>query len=194
MAGKRTGVEREAVVYGGYTYLRYQKSKHGTARRYFKRVFRNRSVYLHRVIWEEANGPIPAGFDVHHVDGNTTNNEISNLALMGRSEHLGLHGRSPEHAEVRRGPRKPEHAEKLREILKRARPEAAKWHSSPEGLAWHAKHAAECIRREFPRKCAECGADFIGKISRAAYCTSACHKKRNARFARDMRKRGHPSY
>ena len=37
--------------------------------------------YIHRVIWEEANGcRVPDGFVVHHQDGNRSNNKITNLS------------------------------------------------------------------------------------------------------------------
>lgn len=47
--------------------------------------------YLHRCIWEAANGPIPEGFDVHHRDENKTNNDLSNLEMLTYSEHSLLH-------------------------------------------------------------------------------------------------------
>lgn len=50
-------------------------------------------VYLHRHVWETANGrKLKEGEIVHHVDGNQRNNEPSNLeALAGRSAHLHRH-------------------------------------------------------------------------------------------------------
>jgi len=47
--------------------------------------------YLHRVVWEENNGEIADGFIVHHIDGDTKNNNISNLALMSKSDHMKMH-------------------------------------------------------------------------------------------------------
>jgi len=39
--------------------------------------------YVHRIIWETANGTrIPAGFHVHHIDSNKSNNSIMNLSLV----------------------------------------------------------------------------------------------------------------
>jgi transcriptional regulator with XRE-family HTH domain len=48
--------------------------------------------YLHRDVWEFSFGPIPEGFDVHHIDEDKTNNDISNLALHDRAEHGRRHG------------------------------------------------------------------------------------------------------
>ena len=40
-------------------------------------------VYMHRLIWEQANQcRVPAGFQVHHIDANKENNSIFNLSLV----------------------------------------------------------------------------------------------------------------
>jgi hypothetical protein len=49
-------------------------------------------TYLHREVWQNANGPIPTGHDVHHIDGNKENNSAKNLALHTASEHGRRHG------------------------------------------------------------------------------------------------------
>ena len=38
--------------------------------------------YLHRLIWEELVGPIPAGMQIDHIDGNKLNNSIENLRVV----------------------------------------------------------------------------------------------------------------
>ena len=41
------------------------------------------SYYVHRIVWETANGcKIPKGFHIHHQDGNKSNNSIMNLSLV----------------------------------------------------------------------------------------------------------------
>lgn len=45
-----------------------------------------RRVYLHRLVWEEANGPVPEGYVLHFKDGNYANVEISNLELVPKKE------------------------------------------------------------------------------------------------------------
>ena len=42
----------------------------------------------HRVIWEKANRPIPKNYTVIFLDGNKSNTDINNLALISRSELL----------------------------------------------------------------------------------------------------------
>lgn len=46
---------------------------------------------LHRVIWEYHYGPIPEGYIVHHRDGDTKCNMISNLELMEWGQHTANH-------------------------------------------------------------------------------------------------------
>lgn len=41
----------------------------------------------HRMIWERHFGPIPEGYEMHHIDHNRLNNDISNLMLVTPLEH-----------------------------------------------------------------------------------------------------------
>lgn len=49
--------------------------------------------YLHRVIWEKKNGPIPKGKHVHHKDHDQSNNpeDCSNYELLSDWEHQQHH-------------------------------------------------------------------------------------------------------
>lgn len=49
--------------------------------------------WAHRAIWEEAHGPIPSGYHVHHKDGNRHNNSLKNLELVRANEHGQMHGK-----------------------------------------------------------------------------------------------------
>lgn len=46
---------------------------------------------LHRDVWEFHNGKIPNGFHVHHIDGNSHNNDISNLEILSTNDHSKVH-------------------------------------------------------------------------------------------------------
>ena len=55
---------------------------------------RNRSIkkYLHRVVYENHYNVTLTSYDIiHHIDGDKTNNEISNLQRMTRAEHCKHH-------------------------------------------------------------------------------------------------------
>jgi hypothetical protein len=60
--------------------------------RYQNRSDKNRrSRGEHCIVWETANGPIPAGHVIHHIDEDPRNNDIGNLQLMTRAAHSKLH-------------------------------------------------------------------------------------------------------
>lgn len=45
----------------------------------------------HRYVWELNFGTIPKGYVIHHIDEDKSNNDISNLQMMTRAEHIILH-------------------------------------------------------------------------------------------------------
>jgi len=51
-----------------------------------------RQVMEHVLVWEEANGSIPDGMSVHHVNGDKLDNRIENLQLVDAVTHKRLHG------------------------------------------------------------------------------------------------------
>jgi len=47
-------------------------------------------VKTNRAVWQEAHGPIPKDWLIHHLNGNTEDNRLVNLAAVPRHpEHLG---------------------------------------------------------------------------------------------------------
>lgn len=47
----------------------------------------NRHKYEHRVMWEQAYGPIPTGKDVHHQNEIRTDNRLENFELRDARPH-----------------------------------------------------------------------------------------------------------
>lgn len=50
----------------------------------------------YRQIWEQVNGPIPIDeqgrpYEIHHIDGNRKNNDLSNLKCVTVEEHYNIH-------------------------------------------------------------------------------------------------------
>ena len=41
----------------------------------------------HRYVWTQANGEIPKGMQIHHINGDTKDNRLTNLRLVTASEN-----------------------------------------------------------------------------------------------------------
>lgn len=50
-----------------------------------------KEIKLHVYVWERANGRRPKGFDIHHLDENKLNHNLSNLELLNHSDHRRIH-------------------------------------------------------------------------------------------------------
>lgn len=48
-------------------------------------------IMIHRLIWEEANGEIPEGYEIHHTCHNRACCNINHLELVNISEHRVEH-------------------------------------------------------------------------------------------------------
>lgn len=87
-------VEKDIIEFNGIKFRRYPNSKiHVRRTRYSPHSFhRKRGVEsLHREIWKFYNGPIPAGYHIHHIDGDPLNNAIENLECLSEEEHRAKH-------------------------------------------------------------------------------------------------------
>ena len=154
----RTGTRREWVEYGGHVWYRYPDHPSHGLRTYFRRSIRRggqvaklRHFWLHKQIWVDNHGPIPKGKDIHHIDGNPTNNACGNLQLVSKREHGLIH------------------------IENMA---AAKWHRSSEGRKWHSEHAKRVAdnMEAVSLVCAQCGEEFKTKDRRSTtrFCSGRC--------------------
>ena len=82
---------REYVEHDGVRYYRSKSHQY---------LHSSKGGFLHRRVYEDAHGPIPTGYDVHHIDFNHENNDPSNLVALPRDEHHRLHmAQRPEHME-----------------------------------------------------------------------------------------------
>ena len=45
----------------------------------------------HIIVWEKYFGKVPDGYQIHHIDGNKTNNDIKNIQLVTPLEHKRIH-------------------------------------------------------------------------------------------------------
>ena len=64
---------------------------HITAKGYLRGTFEGRLRLMHTSVWERQHGPIPAGFQVHHINHNKLDNRLENLQLVATTEHKRIH-------------------------------------------------------------------------------------------------------
>lgn len=178
----------ENIRFNGRSYNRYPESNRSSHQKYFNRAGGN--GLLHRDVWEHHNGPVPKGHHVHHIDGDTTNNCITNLECLPSKEHFKLHVEDRKKHGI---------SNKNLEHLSLIREKAKEWHKSDEGKAWHKAvstqylelaHDALRKKREqqaknpFSVKCEECGELFPSPTGRAKVCSQTCHNRRSRRKKR----------
>ena len=86
--------KREYVIFGD---VRYYRQPDG----YFRASRHRGNELLHRAVWRSANGPVPDGWHIHHLDQNPANNALSNLVALSPSDHSDEHPRKSPDAAVR---------------------------------------------------------------------------------------------
>lgn len=59
--------------------------------RYWDKNEKLKYPYRYRWVWEQAHGPIPDGMQVHHINGDASDDRLSNLQLVTNSEHQAIH-------------------------------------------------------------------------------------------------------
>lgn len=170
----------QIVEYNGVEYYRYPDSPNKTAARYFAPIRNNKRAYdlpaLHRAIWEAYHGAIPEGAQIHHIDCNWDNNDISNLECVTPKQHSQLHAKA--------------FAEERRIHMAEIRPLTREWHASAAGRIWHAEHARKqwdgrTADRELT--CSECGnvfQSFFGGRGELRFCSRKCVNHYNQRTKR----------
>lgn len=159
------------VIYNGHKFFM-------TAQGYYLGQVNKKPIRLHRYIWECEVGPIPKGHHIHHLDGDKSNNRISNLTILSSHDHASQHGKT--------------HVEQSREsLLTHALPEAVKWHKSESGKLWHKEHYEKAMRQKWNEKvtkvCEICGKEYQVSVV-VAYKSRFCHPNCKATALRRRRK------
>jgi hypothetical protein len=59
--------------------------------KYKKTKLNGKRIYSHRKVWTLANGEIPDGYVIHHINGDSKDNRLENLAMMTKEAHHAFH-------------------------------------------------------------------------------------------------------
>ena len=48
-------------------------------------------ITLAKAVYEDKNSSVPDGFEIHHIDGDRSNDNIENLIALSHEDHVKLH-------------------------------------------------------------------------------------------------------
>lgn len=139
---------------------------------------------LHVYVWEYYNGSVPDGYEIHHIDFDKNNNDISNLALLTRTEHMQLHSNSWS---------KERYDKQIRILKEIVVPKASEWHKSKDGREWHKKHYNDMkdkLHTQANFTCMMCGKSFTAQVTQHnKFCSNACksHYRRESGVDNEVR-------
>lgn len=89
---KRCIVSRRSKSIGGRRSIQTRVNSSGYQQ--FKDPNTGKWMYMHRRVAEKKlGGKIGPGREVHHIDGNKTNNRPSNLTVLSKAKHRHIHGK-----------------------------------------------------------------------------------------------------
>lgn len=54
-----------------------------------------KSIRIHRCVYETFVGAIPKGYHIHHIDENKQNNNVTNLMMLSKSDHMKITANKP---------------------------------------------------------------------------------------------------
>lgn len=83
---------KESIKQGMLAYFD-KKGRTGTITKNGYKAIRLNGVikYEHRLIWEQAYGEIPKGYQIHHINHNKLDNRLENLEMISNSDHQKQH-------------------------------------------------------------------------------------------------------
>lgn len=91
---KKAGVKsrvKKLLPFVMYDGIKWTISKSTGYYRNTDRTSRGRSLQLHRYKYEKEVDSLPDDWDIHHIDEDKENNELSNLLALSKADHTRLH-------------------------------------------------------------------------------------------------------
>ena len=155
------------IEWGGKKWHTYGSGAGSYYERTDKTPPKKRTLRLHRLVWEAENGPVPAGFDVHHVDGDRLNNAPDNLELLAHARHRQLHTLAKPIARVDWASRQhiTVHCSDCGTPLERKT-------ARPVNTCKPCRSKRAENNRKSERDCRQCGQKFISRVGN--YCSQRC--------------------
>lgn len=135
-----------------------------------ERYFSRGNKRMHTTVYKFYYGDIPKNYHVHHSDGNTWNNEITNLQLVQKNKHLQEHGKE----------RFNKNKEWFKDFHAKGIEKATQWHKSKEGIEWHSEQQKENWKSKqwHIKICSICNKEYKTPFpERSKYCHQNCKAK-----------------
>ena len=166
----------KVITYNG---KRYHLSK-TNPKYYYGDFYTNgvrKKIGLHQKVFIDNNGPIPENHDVHHIDGNTFNNNSNNLEAISRSLHRSSH--------VKNRLSNTDFFNRNLKHLKSNLNKAAEWHKTEDGKLWHIENGKKSWdgREKVKIICKDCANEFESLRTDTKFCCNKCWQ----RFRRKMK-------
>lgn len=166
LRGRQAMCDR-CVEWGGRRWHCYGEGRGAYYERTDKSVRPKKTLRLHRAVWESANGPVPCGHDIHHRDGDKSNNDLNNLECLSRSDHSRTHRDSAPIPRIDWGAKEPSQVAcdscgKMVERKMRVR----------VVVCQSCQYKRADAKRKAERQCDHCGATFATRSGR--YCSQRC--------------------
>jgi hypothetical protein len=141
----------------------------------------------YRNIWVKHNGKIPVdengvSFEIHHIDGNRSNNNIDNLTCVSIKEHFSIHHSQGDWQAAERILQKIKNIEALKELGWTPKT-YAKWQSENKIGLWSLEIQAKALKTKQDKKVGFCHdpkwSSIGGKLGgkKGALITNVIHKK-----------------
>lgn len=92
-AVKRAGLARRRM-FEHLTLDAFVMTKQQDGRRYafyWTPEGKKKYIYRYQWIWTMANGPIPTGMEIHHINEDCTDDRLENLQMMSGEDHQRMH-------------------------------------------------------------------------------------------------------
>lgn len=165
------------VRFDGYLYTAWPDAKNSGQRYLARRVWDKERkcvgtcVFLHRAVWEKANGSIPEGYDIHHKDHNIYNNELSNLELVLKEEHHKMHLKEAHDVPLEELKRRAAKA-KANTWEKHVCKQCGKEFYGHSTYGWFC--SSSCYDKYRTKTCVCCGKPFIYSHKRQQCCSIDC--------------------
>lgn len=120
---------------------------------------------MHRAVYTYYYGEIPEGYEIHHVNENKADNDISNLAMLTKSEHSKIHNQTAQPVNVKCG-----YCGKLFQV--------SKIHKKQARFCSYSC-SAKYKRGHFPilKKCQNCNKEFFTTYPLKKFCSAECRDK-----------------